>query len=63
MKPWLKITFDPNWPGEAKILRPGRKRPVTVEGRWVVFDKGMGHKPVLFDAATFEECCEGPINC
>ena len=62
-KPWLKITFDPDAAGTAKVLkRVGSHRKVVVLGRWVVFDKACGYlegrRPakVLLDAETVEEC-------
>ena len=66
-EPWLKITFDPTLPGTVKVLVSGHKRPVTLRGRWVVFDRNFGYKSEgaswrgvparpVFAADTFEEC-------
>jgi hypothetical protein len=60
---WLKITFDPWAFGMAKVSAFPKKRPKTVCGQWVVFDKDFGYIPgtlrpstVLFSASTCEEC-------
>ena len=63
--PWLKVTFDPAAPGAARVRINARsRRTKEAPGRWLVFDKNFGYtchgRPscVLYDAATFEECCK-----
>jgi hypothetical protein len=57
----MKITFDPAAPGFAMVLVSGRKRRVSVPGKWIVFRErrrtaGIFPEDILFSSASIHEC-------
>jgi len=59
----VKITFDGSVDEVAFVKRPGRRRPATTKGRWVVFRErrttaGIFPDDILFSSPRIEDCHE-----